>query len=401
MSKWEMMKLGDISDVITKGTTPTSIGYHFENDGINFLKIESIREDGSFIKEKLQYISEECNEKLKRSILRENDILFSIAGALGRSAVVTTEILPANINQALAIIRIKQRMAISQYVQYVLKSHFVFRQFQKQKQGVAQLNLSLKNISDIAIPLPPLEVQQKIAETLDAAAALLALRKEQLKELDKLIKSVFYEMFGDPVTNEKGWEAVILSDFYLDDKQSVKCGPFGSALKKAEYVSQGIPVWVMDNITKEGAFIDHAFLFINDNKYRELKNYNVQNQDIIVSRAGTVGKMCVVNTQYDKSIISTNLIRVRLNNQLLPVYVVKLIGIWGNRVCRLKKGGDDAFTHMNTNILDNISFPYPPLSLQTQFAAIVTKIEEQKALVQKAIDESQYLFDSLMNEYFN
>ena len=102
----EKIRLGDVADVITKGTTPTSIGYEFVNKGINFIKVESINEDGAFIENKFAYITDECDKKLSRSQLQENDILFSIAGAIGRVAIVDKNILPANTNQALAIIRL-------------------------------------------------------------------------------------------------------------------------------------------------------------------------------------------------------------------------------------------------------------------------------------------------------
>jgi len=110
---WEMKRLGDLSEVITKGTTPTSIGHQFVLEGINFIKIESISLNGGFIPGKFAYITEDGNDALKRSQLKKNDILFSIAGALGRTAIVPDEILPANTNQALAIIRLKNDALIS------------------------------------------------------------------------------------------------------------------------------------------------------------------------------------------------------------------------------------------------------------------------------------------------
>ena len=147
------IKLGDIATVITKGTTPTSLGFNFVEDGINFVKIESINEDGTFIPEKFAHINFECNEKLKRSQLQENDVLFSIAGAIGRTAIVTKDILPANTNQALAIIRIPIGKIDYRFLIYALQSDAVIEQSNKQKQGVAQLNLSLQNINDFEIPL--------------------------------------------------------------------------------------------------------------------------------------------------------------------------------------------------------------------------------------------------------
>jgi type I restriction enzyme S subunit len=104
---WQTRKLGDLSELITKGTTPTSVGYAFVPNGINFVKVESISENGHFIKSMLAHITRECHDALGRSQLKSGDILFSIAGALGRTAPVTDEIVPANTNQALAIVRLK------------------------------------------------------------------------------------------------------------------------------------------------------------------------------------------------------------------------------------------------------------------------------------------------------
>lgn len=98
---WEIKRLEDLSDLITKGTTPTSVGYEFVEEGINFVKVESIASNGEFLIPKFAHITAECNGALKRSQLKENDILFSIAGALGRSSIVREDILPANTNQAL------------------------------------------------------------------------------------------------------------------------------------------------------------------------------------------------------------------------------------------------------------------------------------------------------------
>ena len=193
----EKVKLGDVATVITKGTTPTSIGYDFIDDGINFVKIESITEDGDFIRDKFAHISVECNEKLNRSQLQENDILFSIAGAIGRVAIVDKSVLPANTNQALAIIRISEGIYEFNFLKYLLKSPMISKQFEKQKQGVAQINLSLKNISDFKIPVISLEQQKQISFVLDQITDLINKRKQQLSKLDELVKARFVELFGN------------------------------------------------------------------------------------------------------------------------------------------------------------------------------------------------------------
>ena len=173
--EWKTVKLVSLVEVITKGTTPTSEGYKFINDVINFLKIESIDLNGKFLQYKFAKISEECHEKLKRSKLKEGDILFSIAGALGRTAIVTKNILPANTNQAIAIIRLKDNNLINkEFLNIALKSESVLKQISLMKGGVAQQNLSLLQLKNFLIPLPPLSTQHKLATKLEFVSAKIA-----------------------------------------------------------------------------------------------------------------------------------------------------------------------------------------------------------------------------------
>ena len=188
------MRIADIAELVTKGTTPTTLGYSFQDVGINFVKIESIDINGNFDNSKFAHISDKCNEVLKRSQLYENDILFSIAGAIGRTAIVTKEILPANTNQALAIIRLKNNTNDLNYIRYQLTSDAVTKQIEKQKQGIAQLNLSLKDISNIELRLPPLQEQKHIATVLDKCTKLIAKNKQMLGKYNTLIKSRFIEI---------------------------------------------------------------------------------------------------------------------------------------------------------------------------------------------------------------
>ena len=159
---YPLKKIGEISDLITKGTTPTTIGFDFVNNGVNFIKVENIAMSGKIKKSDMMHITSECHEKLGRSQLQDGDILFSIAGAIGRTAIVPKEILPANTNQALAIIRLKKNILIlNQYLRLALISPYVKKQYNAQKRGIAQINLSLKNISDLTVQVPPIELQEQ------------------------------------------------------------------------------------------------------------------------------------------------------------------------------------------------------------------------------------------------
>ena len=152
-SKFKYSLLRDISSLITKGTTPTTVGFNFEDSGINFIKIETVTEDGTFLISKLAHISHEAHMTLARSQLQANDVLFSIAGAMGRSAVVDSSLLPANTNQALAIIRIKEALVLPAYLSRLLRSSQILTHINLIKAGVAQYNVSLQQVGSIEIPL--------------------------------------------------------------------------------------------------------------------------------------------------------------------------------------------------------------------------------------------------------
>jgi restriction endonuclease S subunit len=212
-ASWKVEKLGDLCDVITKGTTPTTLGFSFVDSGVNFVKIESLDEDGNFLPNKMAHVTTECHNSFKRSQLQENDILFSIAGALGRVGLVNKDILPANTNQALAIIRLSNlNYTLPSFVIHCLKSQTVFDQINKFKAGVAQLNLSLEQIRELQIPVPHLPEQQRIVSLLDETFAGLAKVHENAERNLVNAREVFEAVQDEIFENGEDWEKKLLGD---------------------------------------------------------------------------------------------------------------------------------------------------------------------------------------------
>lgn len=195
-SKWELVTLSENCDLITKGTTPTTIGFEFVNNGINFVKIESISKDGKFDSSKFAYINNECHNTMSRSQLKENDILFSIAGALGRTAIVNSDILPANTNQALAIIRLNNETKLEiPYLYEVLQNTIIQEQISGLKIGVAQPNLSLTQIGEFKIPLPPLDIQEQIVKECEVIDSEVLKANETIQTINQTIKDDFNALY--------------------------------------------------------------------------------------------------------------------------------------------------------------------------------------------------------------
>lgn len=164
---WEVTSIGSCSELITKGTTPMTIGRSFVLQGITFVKVESVTETGSFDSNKFAYIDVETDRLISRSRIKENDLLISIAGALGRAAIATKEILPANTNQALAIVRLKNSSSLKlDYLYQFTKTRSFKQNIEEISSQGAQPNLSLGDLSRFLVSAPPTEEQTAIATIL-------------------------------------------------------------------------------------------------------------------------------------------------------------------------------------------------------------------------------------------
>ena len=199
---WPMVHVRSVSNRITKGTTPTTAGHSYQVQGIVFLKVECISENGTLLPEKFAFISEECHADQLRSQLKSDDVLFSIAGALGRVALVPDNILPANTNQALSIITPDEQKIYAPYLAHVLRSKQVMAQAEQQKAGVAQYNLSLQQVGDLTLPLPPLATQQAVVAEIEAEQALVAANHELIKRFEKKIQAAIARVWGEPTGAE-------------------------------------------------------------------------------------------------------------------------------------------------------------------------------------------------------
>jgi len=199
--------LKEIATVITKGTTPTSLGFKFTSAGINFLKVESLDDNGGFVGSKFAYIDSACHESLKRSQLVESDVLVSIAGALGRTAIVTADICPANVNQALSLIRIPKNSEVSPKFLFALFQAGYFKfELDQMGAGAAQQNLSLAQIGSLKVPIFSESKQIEFIEFLNNLRGLVTdlknqLEKQYLLKLE-LQKSILTTTFSYSTDNE-------------------------------------------------------------------------------------------------------------------------------------------------------------------------------------------------------
>lgn len=393
--RWNKVKLGELCEMNSGGTPRRGTAGYYGGD-IPWAKIGDIENAiGGSITHTEECITEQGLKSIRGRMFPKGTLLLAMYGSVGKTAFTGVDL---STNQAILGIRIKDSEVLNAtFLKYWLDS--MKQKLMDRAVGGTLQNISLGIVKQLEIPLPPLSIQQQIADTLDKADALRRKDQELLTKYEELAQSMFYEMFGDPVRNERGWEKVRLSELYTSKKEGTKCGPFGSALKKGDYTLAGIPVWVMDNIRND-EFVQNRCLYITEQKFNELIAYSTVPGDIIISRAGTVGKMCVVETRSPYSIISTNLIRLSLNERRInPYFFVKMMKYFGSSIGRLRTGAEGAFTHMNTGVLNSLEFALPPISLQEQYVSAFESIRQQKSFVQKS--ESVHLFNTLLSQSFN
>jgi len=392
------VRLGDIATVITKGTTPTTLGYDFVDDGVNFVKIESITENGEFLMYKFAHITTECDKKLGRSQLKANDLLFSIAGAIGRTAIVTDDILPANTNQALAIIRVPEGVVDYSYLKYVLQSPNIVEQFEKKKQGVAQLNISLKDIGDFVIPLRTAEEQKSIVTTMDKVSKLIALRKEQLAKLDQLVKSRFIELFGDPVQNPMSWKTVLLKN--VTNKIGSGATPKGG---KESYQAEGITLIRSMNV-HDGQFEYKDLAHITDEQAKQLENVTVEENDVFINITGaSVARSCIVPKHILPARVNQHVAIIRcIISMLNPVFANQMFlnASFKGQLLDIGESGGATRQAITKQQLESLEVILPPIELQEQFTAFVEQTDKSKLAIQQSLDKLELLKKSLMQEYF-
>lgn len=253
--------------------------------------------------------------------------------------------------------------------------------------------IKLGHLTGAEIPLPPLDDQKRIAHLLGKVGGLIARRKQHLQQLDNLLKSVFLEMFGDPVRNEKGWDKKPLSEI-----ATVRIGPFGSLLHAEDYISGGIPLINPSHIVNGEIVIDES-LTITEEKFNELSSYHLSLNDVIVARRGEIGRCALVRNK-KKLLCGTGSMFVRITGEYLPIVLQFMIYRTSLKDYLENNAKGVTMKNLNSSILEKMKVIVPPPDLQNQFAAIVEKVEDLKSRYQQSLADLENLYGALSQKAF-
>ena len=386
MSKWEKVKLGEIGVIITGNTPKTSDKENYSSKDISFYKPSDIAENNvSYLNISEAYVSEVARSKVR--ILPKGSILVTCIGIIGKIGILEHE---ATCNQQINAIIPDQDICLNRYIAY---SIFFNRDRLRDIANAPVVPIVNKTqFSNMIIPIPPLEEQRRIADILDKASNLIDLRKQQLKKMDLLIKSKFIDMFGNPVTNPKGWEGK-----KIEDIAEVKIGPFGSLLHLEDYVENGHPLINPSHILNESITYDSKKT-ITDEKYKEMKPYHLQINDIVLGRRGEIGRCAIV--KQNGFMCGTGSLLIRIKNNCLPIIMQKIISHPSFKEFLKDKSVGVTMDNLNAGTISNLKIFLPPIELQNQFAEFVEQVEKQKAVMQQSLEKMEMNYKALMQEYF-
>ena len=330
-------------------------------------------------------------EKSGSKLIPDGTLLLSFKLSLGKRTFAGCDLFT---NEAIAALQVlDQEVADRDYLYWALGSIDYDRLVDRAAKGKTLNKAKLKILQ---IPLPPLPEQKRIAAILDAADALRATCRESLAQLDTLLQSTFLDLFGDPVTNPKGWERKAI----YETGSVVQIGPFGSLLHKEDYVSGGVPLINPKHIVDDAVVVGEDET-VAPAKATQLGNYRLQAGDVIMGRRGEMGRCAVVTARTAGMLCGTGSLFVRPNSDVLtPLYLSKVISNASMKAHLEKLAWGVTMPNLNRLKVESLAISLPPLDLQARFATIVESVERQKASQRAHLAELDTLFAALQSRAF-
>ena len=376
----EYVALKDVCKIIM-GQSPDSSSYNRNEEGLPFFQ------GNADFGERYPVTRVWCNAPTK--IAQQEDILISVRAPIGALNYAGEECC---IGRGLAALTPNRSKVSSEFIYWLLKGKNA--ELNSKGTGSTFKAISRKILEEIMIPNVDLKKQHKYAEILEKTYSVICKRKEELQHFDDLIKARFIEMFGDPVSNPLGWKKKMLKEICIKLNDGTHFSPESFETGEYKYITA-------KNIKTSG-FDFTNITYVPEEVHRPIyERCNPEWGDVLYIKDGVTTGIAMVNTLEEEFTLLSSVALLKQDRRIINGYFLTALLNNENMYADIRSNmGGAAITRLTIAKLNTIKVILPPLELQEQFAFFVAQIDKSKAVVQKALDETQLLFDSLMQKYF-
>ena len=374
-------KLSDLFE-LQMGKTPSRNNPNYWNSNdYSWVSISDMSSYDKYVSGTKEYISERAVKESGIKTIPANTVIMSFKLSIGKTAITTGPIFS---NEAIMAFIDKKTTAIDpEYIFYLFSGKDWDEGSNKAVMGKT---LNKATLSNIEVDIPSLDIQKERIEKLNKISILIADKKQQLNQLDELIKARFVEMFGNDKYKTRTIKDVLCESFWL-----MPATP--------KYIEKGIPYITSKNIKNRILDLNDTKYISEDDYLRISKNRPVKPGDILVSMIGTLGQTAVVPK--DKRFYGQNVYLLRLNGDIVNTpFFCEFFNSDDVQYKLTGKSNQSTQAYLKANHVEELSIPIPPIAIQNEFANLVAQVDKSKFAVQKSLEKTQQLFDSLMQEYF-
>lgn len=387
-------KLKDIFD-LQMGKTPSRNNTEYWNtEEHKWISIADLTKTGKYISETKECLSNRAIDDSGIKVIPANTVVMSFKLSIGKTAITAEDMYS---NEAIMAFHDRHVVEIlPEYIYYMFK----YKNWDEgSNKAVMGKTLNKATLSEVEIDICSLEEQREIVKVLDKMMTVLDGRETELLLLDDLIKARFVEMFGSIYDGK--FDMKTLPEIVSDNKNSIKRGPFGGALKKDDFVEDGYLVYEQRHAIHND--FEYEKYYITQEKYKDMIGFKVVPGDLIISCSGvTLGRIAEVPKGAKEGIINQALLKISLDSDvMLNTFFIQQFR--GEEIQEILFGfsrGSGIPNMPSMREVKAVKFICPPLELQKQYCDFVNQVNKSKVAVQKALDEMQKLFDSLMQQYF-
>ena len=379
---WERKKIKEVADVIGGSTPKTNVEEYW--GGNNYWVTPAELDGSKYIEKTVRCITSNAVDKTNLTLMPSGTVLLSSRAPIGKVCITKA---PMYCNQGFKNL-ICKKLLYNEFAYYFLKHNVDY--LQSLGTGATFKEISKKVVENVTIPVPPLSEQQHIVEELDLLSSIIEKKKAQLNELDNLAQSLFYEMFGDPITNEKGWEVKKLGKLCITSS-----GGTPSKTHKEYYEGGNIP-WLRSGEVAQGFIYNTEICITEEGLNNSSAKYFPTNTVVVAMYGATVGQVGII-----KNRMTTNqaICGIFPNELFVPTFLMFFLK--GMKPVYLKDAAGGAQPNISQGVIKNTLVPIVSIDLQQQFVERVETIEHQKELTKQSIKEVETLFNSRMDYYFN